>query len=202
MQNIREAREFKELCDIDSDTSFAHQQASEEVWLEILQKYPEITMAVASNKTIPDSIIERLSRSEDFEIRWTIATKRRLSRKLFDRLAADPDSSVRHRITCNPKAPKEILRQLTNDTDEMVADSARRKLEKLQRESMTKHQDISKIESTLKQQRCIFLDFDHTENGRLFKKELSIRPSTIILLLGSMTIKMSMKMQSTYTRPT
>ncbi|MFK0313325.1 hypothetical protein ACIQUF_19095 [Pseudomonas sp. NPDC090233] len=129
---IKNAIEFKELCDIDSDTTFAYQQASEEIWLEILKTYPEITMAVASNKTIPDSIIELLSTSSDIEIRWTIATKRKLNRMTFDRLSVDNDALVRHSIACNPKVPRDILFQLTQDPDEKVAYSANRKLEKLQ----------------------------------------------------------------------
>lgn len=127
---ISTAEEFKTLCDNEDGTTFAHQAASLEVWISILTKYPHLEKCVASNKTIPHEIIERLSRSHDIDVRWKIATKRKLDRSTFERLAADSDPTIRHRVACNPKTPRDILQKLSIDPDPMVASSATRKLTK------------------------------------------------------------------------
>lgn len=125
---INTAEEFKILCDIDNNTTLAHQTAPPEVWIAVLDNYPHLERCVSSNKTLPNEIIERLSSSQDVDVRWNIATKRKLTRSTFERLATDLDPSIRHRIACNPKTPKDILQILSKDSDPMVASSAIRKL--------------------------------------------------------------------------
>jgi hypothetical protein len=125
---ILTAEEFRSLCENDDDTTFAHQVASSEVWSDVLRKYPELARCVAANKTIPDDIIDCLSKSNDIDIRWKIATKRKLNRDVFERLAGDTDPTIRHRIACNPKTPSDILQLLSKDPDLMVASAASRKL--------------------------------------------------------------------------
>ena len=120
--------EFKILCENEEDTTHANQAASSEVWIDVLNKYPQLARCVAANKTIPDDIIDRLSKSNDLDIRWKIATKRKLNRAIFERLAADTDPTIRHRIACNPKTPSDILLFLSKDPDSMVALAATRKL--------------------------------------------------------------------------
>ncbi|MNB68045.1 hypothetical protein D3C81_302640 [compost metagenome] len=127
---IISASEFKQLCEVESDTSFAWQRADDQTWREILSTYPELARCVAGNKTIPEPIIEQLAASDDVDVRWTIACKRRLSGVLMSRLAQDSDATVRHRIACNPKVPEKILELLSVDPDEMVAASARRRLQR------------------------------------------------------------------------
>jgi hypothetical protein len=125
---INTAEEFKNLCANEDDTTFAHQAAALDIWIEVLSRYPQLERCVASNKTIPNEIIERLSMSNDIDVRWKIATKRKLDKSIFERLATDSDPTIRHRIACNPKTPKHILQILSKDSDPMVASSAMRKL--------------------------------------------------------------------------
>jgi hypothetical protein len=98
------------------------------MWFDILSKYPDLARQVAFNNTISMSVLEKLSDSEDSEVRWNVATKRRINRLIFERLAHDSDSSIRHRIACNPKVPADILTQLASDDDELVAEAAKKRL--------------------------------------------------------------------------
>lgn len=107
----------------------AHEPASDETWLEVINTYPDMRRWVVRNKTIPLSILEILSVSDDRNVRSEVATKRKLSPTLFSRLAADPDASVRERIAYNSKVPTSILEQLTSDENEEVATVARKRLE-------------------------------------------------------------------------
>ncbi|MDT3556812.1 hypothetical protein ROV95_11880 [Stenotrophomonas maltophilia group sp. msm1] len=126
---ITSAWAFKQLCENESDASFAWQQAEDQTWIDILAAYPELARCVAGNKTIPEFIIEQLATSEDVDVRWRIACKRRLSEGLMSRLAHDVDATVRHRIACNPKVTPRILELLSADPDKMVAASAQRRLQ-------------------------------------------------------------------------
>jgi len=122
---------FKQLCESESDTSFAWQQAEDQTWMDILAVYPELARCVARNKTIPEFIIEQLANSEDVDVRWSIACKRRLSQGVMSRLAQDADATVRHRIACNPKVTRQTLELLSVDPDKMVAASAKRRLQSM-----------------------------------------------------------------------
>lgn len=128
---ITSAWAFKQLCENESDASFAWQQAEDQTWIDILATYPELARCVAGNKTIPEFIIEQLASSQDVDVRWRIACKRRLSEGLMSRLAQDADASVRHRIACNPKVIPKILESLSVDPDKMVAASAQRRLQSM-----------------------------------------------------------------------
>ncbi|QVN23350.1 MULTISPECIES: hypothetical protein [Burkholderia cepacia complex] len=127
---IHSADEFKRYAESDNEEEFAkiHDSASDDVWFEVLSKYPELSRQVAFNNTISMNVLERLSLSEDNEVRWDVATKRRISRPIFERLACDSDASVRHRIACNAKVPEDILARLASDDDEMVAEAAKKRL--------------------------------------------------------------------------
>lgn len=127
---IHSAEEFKRYVESDNEEEFlkSRDSASDDVWFDVLSKYPELSRQVAFNSTISMSVLEKLSESEDSEVRWDIATKRRISRPIFERLARDSDASVRHRIACNPKVPADILIQLALDEDELVAEAAKKRL--------------------------------------------------------------------------
>ncbi|WP_074171346.1 hypothetical protein [Caballeronia temeraria] len=127
---IHSAEEFKRYVESDDEDEFmkSREAAADNVWFDVLTKYPELSRQVAFNSTISLSVLERLSESEDSEVRWDVATKRRISRPIFERLAHNSDSSVRHRIACNPKVPADILLQLAADEDELVVEAARKRL--------------------------------------------------------------------------
>ena len=127
---ISSAEEFK-LCvesDNENERIKAYGSASEEVWIEILRKYPELSRKVAFNSTISVVILELLSQSDDEEVRWDIAMKRSLNRLTFERLANDNNPSVRHRIACNTKTPQDILAKLSLDEDKMISGAAKKRL--------------------------------------------------------------------------
>lgn len=125
---INSADEFKSLCEASDDTTLFSRTATDEIWLDILRKYPELSICVAGNKTLSETLIDQLSTDKNPDVRWRIAMKRRLTLTIFNRLANDPDSTVRHRIACNPKTPRELLLQLTLDSDALVLDAASKRV--------------------------------------------------------------------------
>ncbi|WLG42750.1 hypothetical protein [Pseudomonas sp. FP1740] len=127
---IGSAEDFKRYIESEIETERAkgHDMASDEVWFDVLSKYPELSREVVANNTISIEVLERLSLTEDASVRWDVAMKRRINRATFERLACDQDVSVRHRIACNPKVPSDILAQLALDEDEMVSAAAKKRL--------------------------------------------------------------------------
>lgn len=127
---IASAEEFKRYIESknDEDNSRALDSASDEVWFDILSKYPELSRDVVFNHTISVEVLERLSLSDDMNVRWNVAMKRRVNRTIFERLACDENISVRHRIACNPKAPEDVLLRLSTDKDPIVAEAAKKRL--------------------------------------------------------------------------
>ncbi|WP_153099845.1 hypothetical protein [Paraburkholderia hayleyella] len=127
---IHSAEEFKQYVESDNEDEFlkSREAASDDVWFDVLSKYPELSRQVAFNSSISVHVLERLSESRDSEVRWDVATKRRISRTTFERLAHDIDASIRHRIACNPKVPEDILVQLASDEDELVSEAAKKRL--------------------------------------------------------------------------
>ena len=103
----------------------AHEEASEQVWLDVIARFPEMRKWVAHNKTVPVGILAVLATDSDFEVRWWVAWKRKLTRDLFDQLSNDVDPRVRAHVACNPKCPEDILEKLRHDSDEFVAKTAR-----------------------------------------------------------------------------
>jgi hypothetical protein len=108
----------------------AREPATEEIWLEVIQKYPDMRTWVAHNKTVPLSILEILSRDEDPIVRHMVAMKRKLGRdmSILKRLAQDPDDTVRMRVALNPKTPDIILEQLLDDKCSRVFEEAQNRL--------------------------------------------------------------------------
>jgi hypothetical protein len=127
---INSAEEFKRYIQSKNEVERAKAEdaASDEVWFEILLKYPELARQVVANNTISVEVLERLSLIDDAVVRWDVAMKRRINRATFERLACDGDIKVRHRIACNPKVPKAILAKLVADEDEMVSAAAKKRL--------------------------------------------------------------------------
>jgi hypothetical protein len=54
----------------------ATDSATEETWREVIERYPEMRIWVARNKTVPSSILEVLSHDENADVRYTVAMKR------------------------------------------------------------------------------------------------------------------------------
>jgi len=106
----------------------AFEDASEKVWMDVINNYPQMKVWVIINKTVPLSILHILSDDPDNNVRAAIAAKRKLDNALFEKLARDEDESVRQRIACHKKAPIEILALLSTDTKRIVSDAAQERL--------------------------------------------------------------------------
>jgi hypothetical protein len=68
---IRSAAEFVRLRTSEVPTLYrkaAHETAPEEVWLEVIKKYPKMKPWVIHNKTIPHSILCLLADDEDTDV--------------------------------------------------------------------------------------------------------------------------------------
>lgn len=123
--------QFVELYGSDDPSDRAravHEEASLEVWRELVVSYPELRMDVALNKRLPGEILDFLSRGDDPRIRWVVAQKRRLPVEIFERLARDSDDGVRSAIVHNKKAPREVLEILAHDKWAAIRKVASRRL--------------------------------------------------------------------------
>jgi hypothetical protein len=128
---ISSAKEFVELRTSkvpEHQRRAVYDSASEEVWFEVLSKFPEMTVWVICNKTVPLRVLRHLASHPDPHVRWTVATKRKLDDGLFDILSRDSDARVRERVAYNRKTPRHILERLVRDESEHVAEIAHRRL--------------------------------------------------------------------------
>ncbi len=107
-------------------------KASNEVWLEVIERYPEYAQWVAHNKSIPLDIIRVLALHPDDNVRLHIAAKRKSPADVLWVLARDKNDSVRNRVVHHPKTPKEILEFLLHDPWGDVRELAQRRLEKME----------------------------------------------------------------------
>ena len=124
---ILSAEEFVKLRLSSDSVQYNHasqEEASEQVWFEIIDKFPDLRAWVVHNKTVPISILDFLSNDLDPEIRAVVADKRKLTPELRYKLALDKDSSVRARIAYNAKCEYEILLLLANDVEFHVREAA------------------------------------------------------------------------------
>lgn len=128
---IKNATEFLELRTSGRQADYlrsANEPAELQVWLEILENFPDMKVWVARNKTIPAEILEILSKDPDSQVRHAVAMKNKLPPHLMLLLAMDVDDSVRERIVYNKNAGESVLRILANDPSESVSLIARDRL--------------------------------------------------------------------------
>lgn len=128
---IESAEEFKRLRESDIPEEYlraAHEQASVDVWLDVLNKYPELAFWVAQNKTVPLEILFPLSTHQDARVRDMVARKRTIPESLMLELAKDADFSVRHTLANNGKVTPAVLKILSKDPWEVVGERAKAKL--------------------------------------------------------------------------
>ena len=115
---IKSAEEFIQLRNSDSVEEYSRAAAEEapaSVWLDVINRFPEMKEWVVHNKTVPIEILEILARDESSSVRATVADKRKLSVELFEILARDGDELVRYRIAYNKKVPVHVLELLSID---------------------------------------------------------------------------------------
>lgn len=127
---IDSAEEFIRLRDSHEKSEYdrsALEEASSDVWHEVLDKYPEYGKWVAYNKTVPLEILDRLC-GFDVGARRSVALKRKLSVEIFERLCMDEDEIVRCNLAVNKKVPVHVLNILKLDEDKDVRDAAEHNL--------------------------------------------------------------------------
>jgi hypothetical protein len=107
----------------------ASEPATDEIWLEVIEKYPEMRVWVVRNKTVSVKILGILSHDENPDIRHAVAMKRKSGQEILQRLAQDTDESVRLRVALNPKTPKIVLELLLQDNWSRVVEEAQNRLE-------------------------------------------------------------------------
>ena len=125
---ISSAEEFVELRRSQRREEYlraTQESAPREVWLEVIQRFPDMRFWVAQNKTVPVEVLAVLARDPDSRVRSMVAMKNKLTADLFELLAKDQDDSVRARLAHNKKVPSEILRRLSTDQSQVVSIAAR-----------------------------------------------------------------------------
>ncbi|MDF7647058.1 HEAT repeat domain-containing protein [Pantoea sp. Acro-805] len=131
---IRSAKEFVLLRESDDPFDYrraAEEEATEEIWLDVIRNYPNMKSWVAHNKTVPLEILNVLANDVDPDVRYSVAMKKKLSLEIFKRLASDEDYSVRLCIAKNKKAPSSILEMLSNDPEEDIKNLANENFSKI-----------------------------------------------------------------------
>jgi hypothetical protein len=128
---ITSAEEFVALRNSTEQAEYsraANESAAEEVWLDVIAKYPEMRSWVAHNKTVPLGILRLLAKDPDAHVRWWVAQKRKADQALLEDLANDADPSVRQRVAFNGSTPLSVLRMLEKDNEPLVANAARSRI--------------------------------------------------------------------------
>lgn len=125
---IASAEEFVELRR--SERQAEYSQAAQDnaplgVWLDVIQRFPDMRFWVAQNKTVPVEVLAVLARDPDSRVRSMVAMKNKLTDDLFALLAKDQDDSVRASLAHNKKTPSEILGGLVEDQSPIVSAAAR-----------------------------------------------------------------------------
>lgn len=130
---IRSAEEFARLRtseDLREQARAGTDEASIDVWLNVVERFPNLREWVAHNKTVPLQILDLLARDSSSAVRFAVAGKRKLSPELQMVLAKDSDSSVRHGLACNAKCETSVLKTLAEDREPFVRAAAAERLEK------------------------------------------------------------------------
>ena len=128
---ISSAEEFVRLRDGSNPEEYrraAVDSASEQVWLDVINNYPEERVWVAQNKTVPMSILKVLATDSDARVRFMVAMKRKLTSDLLDILSFDSDESIRLAVARHKSTSNATLEVLHNDEWEEVRVAAGRRL--------------------------------------------------------------------------
>lgn len=128
---IESAEEFVKLRTSEDPQEY-HRAANEEaelsVWEDVITNYPNMREWVAHNKTIPDSIIRKLSSDLNSKVRYMLASKRKTPGDVKEALSKDEDESVRMAIANNKKTSKKILEGMMCDEWENIVEVVQRRL--------------------------------------------------------------------------
>lgn len=93
---IQSAEQFVRLRSSEDPAEYhraAHEEADVAVWLDVIDRYPDMRFWVAHNKTVPLVILELLASDPDVRVRSFVATKRKIGIDLLEKLALDEDEA-------------------------------------------------------------------------------------------------------------
>jgi hypothetical protein len=102
----------------------AQEEATICVWIDVMQRYPEMRSWMAHNKSVPIEVLAMLALDPDPDVRSVVADRRKLTPELFRQLSADADEAVRACIAYNKKVPLEVLETLAADPVDIVREAA------------------------------------------------------------------------------
>lgn len=115
---IETADEFARLRNsdqIDEQTRATHDSADINVWLDVINKFPDLKTWIIHNKTIQIEILELLSTDKNSEVRSAVARKRKINDKIFQALSADHDENVRFALICNTNLSVDKIKTIKVD---------------------------------------------------------------------------------------
>lgn len=81
----------------------ARDSSTDEVWFDVISKFPDMTYWVAVNKTISENVIRFLSKNNDDRVRCAIAMKRKTPIDVLFDLMSDHSDLVKTAAYKNPK---------------------------------------------------------------------------------------------------
>lgn len=115
---IESAEEFVRLRESEYPEEYnraGREPADLSVWMDVIDRFPDMREWVAYNKSVPQQILDLLATDADDRVRVTVAGKRRLRPETMLQMTRDPDEHVRATLMSNPKVTPEVLAILTTD---------------------------------------------------------------------------------------
>ncbi|MBX3618649.1 MAG: hypothetical protein KF891_01460 [Rhizobacter sp.] len=127
---IESAKAFLQLLEAEPPEAFrlAWVEAPVQVWWDVLDRYPQLSVWVAANFTIPDEIVAHLARHGSTQARTAVASRASLPEALLMLLAHDKDELVRLRVAFNRHATPGVLGVLAGDVCVVVSMHAQARL--------------------------------------------------------------------------
>ena len=98
----------------------AHDEAPNEVWMNVIDQRPDMRFWVAQNKTVPIEVLEVLAPDSDSKVRDMVARKRKITEAIALKLAEDSDETVRAALAVNKKLPSSVVAKLRQDQSALV----------------------------------------------------------------------------------
>ena len=84
---------------------------------------PEVRSHVAENSNTPEALLEQLAGDENYFVRSTVARHSAAPITLLEKLANDEESWVRRGVACNPSVPFAMLERLARDKEPEVREA-------------------------------------------------------------------------------
>jgi hypothetical protein len=115
---ITSATEFirlRESDDLTEQKRASTEFAEMNIWLEVIERYPDFKVWVIHNKEIQTEILELLSKDPNPEIRSAVARKRKINKAIKENLSKDPDENVRFALRSNTNLSLDELNEINTE---------------------------------------------------------------------------------------